>query len=242
MPTTPPNGLYLTLIVSTLLGMTGAGLGALLFGRALPVRHMLPFGSGLLVGMAMFLVLPEAMADSPAGVVALLCALGWLLFYVVESVLHRVQPDPHMRMVGLAPLIVAVSLHSILDGWNIAVAAALPGRGHVLAFLLGMGVHKLTGGFAVGAIFRGATPRRDWALAWVLACEATTLLGGGLNILARDHFPLSWTLWLLALTAGSFLYLAWHSFGTAWKKNGIRSASLSALAGVALIAVLALAN
>jgi zinc transporter ZupT len=64
-------------------------------------------------------------------------------------------------------------LHSLLDGWNIGIALSFPDQRLVWTFLGGIALHKLSSGFAIGAVFRADGDE--------------------------------WTIWLLALTSGSFL-------------------------------------
>jgi zinc transporter ZupT len=143
-------------------------------------------------------------------------------------------------MLGMFPLILAVGLHSMLDGWNLAIAFALPSLQLVRVFLIGMSLHKLTSGVVIGAIFLSAAPRRNQAMLWAVLCESLTLAGALLQLSSRRNMGAQWTVWLMGLTAGSFLYLGYHSFQTARVNSSFRSAAFRATLGMAAIWVTSL--
>jgi zinc transporter ZupT len=67
---------------------------------------------------------------------------------------------------GLVPLVTAVGLHSLLDGWNIGIALSFPDQHLVWTFLGGIALHKLSSGFAIGAVFRANTPTNGRCGCW----------------------------------------------------------------------------
>jgi zinc transporter ZupT len=223
----------------TVVAIVGAVAGVLTSG-ARSFRHLVPFSSGLLIGMASFVLLPEAVATSRPLLVLTLCAFGCGVFALLEGILHSALPAPHLKAVGFIPLLLAVSLHAMLDGWNIATAIEFPDRAMVWAFLAGMSIHKLTGGFAIGAVVLSAVRHRNRAVAWAAFCESLTAAGAGLQFLFRTRMGDQWTIWLLAVTGGSFLYLGYHSLQTARKGRGFWSALPAALAGIASIWLISL--
>jgi zinc transporter ZupT len=234
------GGIHLAVLSVTAVGVCGAVSGVILTSRATPLGQLLPFSSGLLLGMALFLLLPEALSNSKPAVVLGFCAAGCFMFGLVEAALHSMHESPHSRTLGMIPLICAIGLHCVLDGWNIAIAVALPSVKLVWAFLIGMSVHKLTGGAAAGAILLSAAPRRNSAIFWAALCECLTAVGAVLQLSTRQTMGTKWTVSLMCLTAGSFLYLGYHSFQSARGKSGFRSAVFPALLGMGAIWIISL--
>src|SRR3954453_13091734 len=115
------------ILLITLVAVTGAGVGVLTSGAG-SFRNLVPFSSGLLLGHGLFLLLPEAFATSRPFLVFALCAFGCAVFALIEGLLHSAFPAPHMRAMGVIPLLLAVGLHAMLDGWNIATAPEFSNR------------------------------------------------------------------------------------------------------------------
>jgi len=223
----------------TVIAIAGAVAGVLTSASA-SFRQLVPFSSGLLFGMALFLILPEAFQAGERMLVAGFCILGCFLFGLMETALHSVHPSPVRTSIGLLPLVTAVGLHSLLDGWNIAFAMHFTDRGLMIAFMIGMSLHKLAGGIALGAIFRAAEPQRDRAIAWAAGCELMTVVGAFLNTsISQQVSGHSMTL-LLAATGGSFLYLGYHSIQVARRRCGLRPTVAVAALGFASIGLISL--
>lgn len=222
------------ILVITCVAAIGACAGVLTSGAG-SFRHLVPFSSGLLLGMAMFLLLPEAFATSRPLLVLALCAFGCAVFALIEGILHNSLPARYVTSVSLVPLLLAISLHSMLDGWNIATALQFSDRNVIWAFLAGMSLHKLTGGFAIGAVILSAVGHRERAVLWAVACECMTAVGAVVQFVLRTRMGDQWTIWLLAMTGGSFLYLGYHALQNARVRGGFKSALPAALAGLGLI-------
>jgi zinc transporter ZupT len=99
--------------------------------------------------------------------------------------------------------------------------------------LVGIAVHKLPEGVALGCIVRAATSSRRSAIAGCFAAEGATLIGAALEILLYQVVGLTWIYGLLALAAGSFLYLGYHAIHAEYKRRGVLPAFLPAFTGVA---------
>jgi zinc transporter ZupT len=84
----------------------------------------------------------------------------------------------------------------------------------------------LTGGFAIGALIRASVPDRGGAVAIAATVESATLIGAWLFVALPISSGNAWTIWLLAATAGSLLYLAFHTL-----RRALESSSRTAAAG-----------
>ena len=232
--------LYVPLIV-TLVAIAGAALGIFLTGFAHWSRRAVPFSGGVLVGVALFFVVPEmASVFSWPGALAWASA-GFVLLWTVDRFVYSVCPscshshDHELcatRLHGFAgPLLIAAALHSVLDGWTLAASQETHTLGAALLF--GIAVHKLPEGIALGVIVQAATRSRRSALAGSALAEAATMAGAALETALYRYVGLTWIHGLLALAAGSFLYLGYHAIHAEYKRRGMLPAFLPAFTGVA---------
>jgi zinc transporter ZupT len=211
-------------------------------------RRMVPFGGGVLIGVALFWVLPE-MADhlSWPGAVACL-AVGFAMLWGIDRFLYPVCPacshtheheDCETRLHGFAaPLLIAAAVHSALDGWTVAAAQSSTNLGG--AFLIGIAFHKLPEGIALGVIAKASLPSRWSAIGWCAAAELMTLAGGGAEWMLAPYLNIQSLNGLLALAGGGFLYLGGHAVHGEIRRNGPVPAFVPALTGVAGTSVLRL--
>ncbi|MBC8167418.1 MAG: hypothetical protein H7Y20_16310 [Bryobacteraceae bacterium] len=204
------------------------------------LERALPFSAGVLAGMALLLVLPEALRHSSPVAVLGLCVAGLVLFSGLESLVHAARPSPHPGVVGLIPLIAAMSIHNALDGWNIAVGLRIGPVNAVTVFIAGMALHKLLGGLMIGAVFRAGSRNRVQAAVWAGATESFTLIGALANQRLSSQLSESWSAGLLSVTAGSFLYLGYHSLERARRTGGLGRSLAAASFGLGAIWLLVL--
>lgn len=211
-------------------------------------RLLVPFGAGLLGGMALFGVWPELEELRGWGAGLLWLAAAVVLLRLIHRYIHPLCPacsgthDHSACAVSLhgfaAPLVVAAVLHSFMDG--LAVGAAREGGGGQLAWgiPLAIAVHKIPEGLAYGTILRAALKSRFAALAWCVVTQAPTVGGAIAEALASESFGQAWLAYPLALAGGSFLFLAYHAIQAEWRRRGASSAFGPALTGLAGAAIL----
>lgn len=204
-------------------------------------KRLVPFSGGILIGVAIFWVLPE-MADALSWMNALLwIAAGFAALWVVDRFLHPVCPacsHPHdhdlcaAELHGFAPpLLIAAAIHSALDGWSVSVAN---GSAHLgMTFVLAIAIHKIPEGLALGVIVRAALESRRAALGWCLLAESATLAGAALEMGLAPHLGPHMLDALLAIAGGSFLYLGGHAVHGEFRRQGVATGFLPALAGIA---------
>jgi zinc transporter ZupT len=231
-----------------LLAACSAAAGVWLTSWTAFARRMVPFGGGVLMGVAAFWMLPElaqslgwmaATAWIGAGTVGL-----WLIDRYVYSVCPACAPahdhdhcEP--RLHGFAmPLLAAAALHSALDGWTVMAGQQELAIGTAVVF--GIAAHKVPEGLALGVIARASLASPAAALGWCVAAQAATLAGAGLEWLAAPYFGVHGTSALLALAGGSFLYLGGHAVHGEMRRSGPAPAFFPALTGVAGSSVLRL--
>jgi zinc transporter ZupT len=238
------------LFILLALTLASAWIGIRLAGAPKFSRRLLPFSGGVLVGVAAFWILPEI--GEQYGWRSAICGIcsGFLLLWLVNRFIYSVCPacshtHDHEacseRLHGFtAPLLTAASLHSFFDGWSLGVAHQQTSESVRLAFLFGIGIHKVPEGIALGVLFLAATGS-VWK-AWIscAAVQSFMLIGGFFAILAAPHLGSSWIGAILAIAAGIFIYLGYHAIESEYRANGMRTACLPALTGAAGAAVLRL--
>jgi len=212
-------------------------------------RRLVPFAGGVLIGVAVFWVLPE-MAEflKWPGALAWITA-GFALLWSIDRFVYPVCPacsQPHdhehcsAALHGFAPpLLLAAALHSALDGWS--VVAAGNGTAQLSAsFGLAIAIHKIPEGLALGVIVRAALDSRKAALGWCALAEGATLTGAALEIVLAPYLSQYALHVLLAVAGGSFLYLGAHAVHGEWRRSGMGPTFVPALTGVAGPSVLRL--
>jgi zinc transporter ZupT len=216
--------------------VAGAALGLWLTGLRRRARVVVPFSAGVLLGVALFGLLPELAVELGWTVSLVLFAAGYGLLLAINRFAYPVCPTcahdhDHnacaTELHGFAgPLIAAAAVHSFMDGWSVATVQSTVPLGLRVAVPLAVALHKLPEGIALGGILRAAMKRRAAALGWCLLAEGTTIVGGALIT-----YP-------LGIAAGWLFYLGFHAVHEEWKRRGAVPAFASALAGVAGAAVI----
>src|SRR5678816_4124715 len=121
--------------LATIVGLLGAVLGIWLTGLRQQARAVIPFSAGVLLGVALFGLVPELAIEIGWRATLLLFAIGYGALLLVNRYVYRVCPtcahdhDHNACSTELhgfaAPLIVAATVHSFLDGWSVATVQLL---------------------------------------------------------------------------------------------------------------------
>jgi ZIP family zinc transporter len=195
--------LSLFTVVSTLLG----GLTALRFRHNL--ETILALSGGVVVAVALFDVLPEAISgiDDPRRVTTLVAG-GFLAFFFLQRVLvlhHRDDPDEaraHRRVGALGAG--ALSMHSFVDGLGIGLAFGVSTLTGLLVFVAVISHDFADGLNTVTFVLRQQGERRR-ALRWLAADAIAPFFGAivGSAVAVSEHS----LAYLLAVYAGFFLYV-----------------------------------
>jgi zinc transporter ZupT len=224
-----------------LLAACSAAAGVFLTAPGAFSRKLVPFSGGVLIGVALFWLLPE-MAEVLGWPVAAAWIGGgaaalWVFDRYVSPVCPACAPEHghvhcETRLHGFAlPLLAAAALHSALDGWTVMVGQGHPSLGPALVF--GIAAHKAPEGLALGVISRASLATRVAAVGWCVAAQAATLLGAGLELVFAPYLGLSVLHALLALAGGTFLYLGVHAVHGELRRTGAGPVFFPALTGVA---------
>jgi zinc transporter ZupT len=191
-------------------------------------RHLSPqlvaVGGGLLFGTSLFWVFPEMVEGAGWLFSIMLVGAGAGVLWAVDAFVFSICPScSHTHDHGhcgkpplhgfAVPLLVATALHSLLDGWSVRLLA-----GDALASWtvpVGIALHKIPEGLAIGLICRKSMSSAAKATAACLLVESCTLIGAWIepatNRAGALHFGSLWTTCVLGLVAGSFLFLGYHT-------------------------------
>ena len=242
------TSLYAILIGLFLLTLAGAFAGIRLAEIPAISRRVLPFSGGLLVGVAIFWILPEIAERDGwlSGCTGLIA--GFSLLWLIDRYLYPVCPscshthhheDCSRSLHGFAaPLLIASGLHSFFDGWGLAVSRQEGFESLRVAFLAGIAVHKLPEGLALGALLIAALGTEWRAMLGATGAQSMMLVGGVLGVLLAGHLAPAWTVAFLSVAAGAFVYLGYHAVDSEYQQRGFRTAWMPALTGAAGAAVL----
>ena len=222
-------------VVSTLLG----GTLALRVGKE--IHTLIALSGGIVVAVALFDVLPEAMeAVGDPRRAASLTGAGFLAFFLAQRVLvlhHRDEADEakaHARVGALGAA--GLSAHSFLDGLAIGVAFGLNTGTGLLVFTAVIAHDFADGLNTVSFVLRQGDDRRR-ARRW-LAVDAFAPLAGAIagSFLDVSEYSLGH---LLAVYAGVFLFMGGTDLlpeahaHPSWRRVGLTVFGFCATFGVA---------
>lgn len=190
-------------VLSTLLG------GMLAFRLGKEIHTLIALSGGIVVAVALFDVLPEAMnAVGDARRVTLLVGAGFLSFFLAQRLLvlhHRDEPDQaqaHARVGALGAA--GLSAHSFLDGLGIGLAFGLSTGTGLLVFTAVIAHDFADGLNTVSFVLRQGDDRiraRRWLTVDALAPLVGAVVG---SLIETSEYALGH---LLAVYAGVFLFI-----------------------------------
>ena len=207
-------------------------------GRLFSVR------AGILLAVALTEILPEAWHVS--GVVAGWSAVGAFLLllalanYVMLDSCGEYMEECRVHYLGWTALL-ALSLHSFIDGFNLAVSFAAGLRAGV-AVGLALALHKIADGFTLVSLFHQSGFSEKKTRALLLLVALATPLGSLVSspAVGLSTLPPVLEAALLGFAAGSFIYIAATDVLPRLHRNGDRPGVLYFAAGLLGMAALRL--
>jgi zinc transporter ZupT len=205
----------------TLFALGGVSFGVFL-GRSRELSPPLAAaGGGLLSGIAMFWLVPEA-AEEPGWPIAfLVILLGFLALWSIDRFLDHLGHSPLDTFAG--PLLAAGAIHSFVDGWSVRILSIDPLAS--IAVPIGLALHKIPEGVALGLVARRSISSPWKAFAASASVECLTLVGAFIEPRADRagvaRFGALWISFILAAVAGSFLFLGVHTVLPYREKRGV---------------------
>ena len=199
----------------TLAGSLGGALvaSALLFFndrlRVSLVPWLVSYAVGTLLGVALLVLLPEALANLPPRAVLGSLLAGIMLFFLLEKLVlwrHCHTHDCEAHGMAAPMVILGDAFHNFLDGVVIgtAVRTSIPLG---VSTALAVATHEIPQELGDMAILLHAGYSRKRALVLNLLSGASSVLGAIVAVLALDWVP-QVNAYVLSLAAASFLYVA----------------------------------
>ena len=211
------------------LGLTGVLLGMWLEQIPRVSRIMLLLSGGLLVAIPLILVAPELAEHYGWAGGLLWMALGFAALWAVNRYVYPLCPacahDHNHAACSVplhgfaAPLVLASGLHSFMDGWSLVASRQDPSQALQLAFLVGITLHKLPEGLALGAILRAALRSRWRVASGGALAQFMTVVGGAVALWLAPWAGARWSGAFLGLAGGTFLYLGYHTLEAEWERR-----------------------
>ena len=206
-----------------LIAWTGGGIGVWLGNAAAERLRLLVYAAmGTLLAVTVFDVLPDAKELLSWAQFLGATASGTLLFWVIGKYVYHLCPACAIGSFDQAAaarlgqsvllLIIALSLHSAMDGIALVVGDKITGRPNV-ALLFAVSFHKLPEGLALALLLIGAGYTRSKAFWLTVGIESATEMGALLGVFGLRHAPLLVLGLLFAHVGGGFVYLVASTLG-----------------------------
>ncbi len=204
----------------TALALLGVGAG-ILMGQARTIScYLTGAGGGLLSGISLFWLVPEVAHGAGWMAATLMTALAALLLALLDRLF--VHSHESSRRITLSPVLAATAIHSFLDGWSVRTLESIQLAG--VSGPLGLALHKIPEGVAIGWIAKQSLRSVGKAAAAALAVELMTLVGAwcepNVSQAGFAAFGQWWASGILALIGGSFLFLGIHAVLPNWRNAG----------------------
>ncbi|MEK7722593.1 MAG: ZIP family metal transporter [Elusimicrobiota bacterium] len=198
-------------ILAVVFTLAGAGT-VLKFGgfSKKALTRALAYAAGVLISAALLDIIPAGFSlDAKSlsyGALAALLALFTFENFAAHSFCGEYMEDCEVRDIGTVAL-AAMGLHSLLDGFNIAVGFA-PGMVSGINVALGVILHKFADGVTLASLLlhSGRTPRQ--AVKFSLWLAAATPAGAFMAAPILKDLPPGAEAFMMGLSGGSFLYIA----------------------------------
>lgn len=234
--------------IATAVGVCGAALGIWLTEARARARVVVPLTSGMLLGVALFGLVPELVEEAGWPLCLAFFALGYCALAIPARFGYSVCPScSHDHDHGAcsselhgfaAPLVAGAALHSLFDGWSVGAAQLATPLELRLAAPLAIALHKAPEGIALGGMLCASMKSHGKAMGLASGAEALTLAGAVLALRLAPHLGTNWTVYPLGLTAGWLCYLGIHAAHEERKRRGTRRALTAAAVGMAGAAVI----
>jgi len=178
---------------------------------------LVSFAAGALLAVTVVEIIPEAAEIEGVGWIGALfaTAAGVAFFYLIGKYVYYMCPactasateakSGYLRLGVL--LMVALAIHSTVDGLAIAAASETNHEMLALLVLFAVSYHKIPEGLALVSVSRLAGFSRWRALISTLLIELTTGAGAFIGLFALGRFSEFWLGITLGLIGGSFLYV-----------------------------------
>jgi zinc transporter ZupT len=216
----------IALFVATLLG------GAIMLARKWSedwLHLFLSLGAGIFLGAVFRHLLPEAMGHGAGTGAGLYILAGYLLIFLIERFLaqRKSSGDIHGHMVASVTAFIGLSVHSVMEGFGLALTMEDPELARVL--LVSILAHKVPAAFSLVSLMVLAKLSRTRIVINLLLFAAAAPAGALVLGPILEFGEVSGLQGFTGLVTGSFLYVAtadllpevFHSRRLRWVSLGL---------------------
>ena len=230
---------------------TCAGIGLLLWKEQWAREHthwLNSFAAGVILAAVFLHLMPEALETNEEKAL-LFALLGFVVFYLLENVLimHSSAELEHMGHDGHAHLYArsrvagtGLFIHSLIDGVIIGIGFEVSREVGLIA-TIGIILHEFPEGIAIQSVLYDSGMKRRNALIYSLAVALATPVGAVASLAFLGSLSVSTVGLLLAVGAGTFLYVAASDLIPAAHTHGGKFSAALFLVGVGFLWVTAMA-
>jgi len=200
---------------------------------------IISFAAGVMLTLALMHLIPESLKINSKTMMYVL--LGFLaMFFLQFVILFHPCHDDRVKHMGITSII-GLSLHSLTDGFIIAVGFGADTRTGILTTLAIL-LHKLPDGITDAItlsgilLHNGASKKKIFYFSLLTACF--TPIGTFLGMFLFKNISMNVLSALLSATAGSFIFLSASEFIPETHKCKDRTAPLMLFAGVIVILII----
>ena len=199
--------------------MVAATIGGLMGMGRKRVGHrvlcgLVSLAAGALLAVTVVHIIPETIEITGIWPALITLVVGTLIFAGIGKYVYFLCPacaasateheSGYLRLGYL--LIVAMGIHSTVDGLAISAGSSEANSAIGLMILVAVSYHKIPEGLALASVARLAGYNRSRALLTTILVELTTALGAVIGLVLLREITHFWLGITLGLVAGSFLY------------------------------------
>ncbi|MEN6521205.1 MAG: ZIP family metal transporter [Armatimonadota bacterium] len=178
---------------------------------------LVSFAAGALLAVTAVEIIPEAAGIEGVGWIRAILAVtaGVIIFYLIGKYVYYMCPacaasaievkSGYIRLGVL--LMVALGIHSTVDGLAIAASSKTNHEIVALLVLFAVSYHKIPEGLALVSVARLAGYQRWKSFVLTLLIELTTGVGAFIGLIALGALSEFWLGMMLGIIGGSFLYV-----------------------------------
>lgn len=195
---------------------------------------LVSFAAGIMLTISFLHLIPESIELNPDA--ALFIFIGFIVFYILQQIImfHPCHDETcHVHRVGILAAI-GLIIHSLLDG--IAIAAGFEaGWKFGLLTTLAVLLHEMPEGITITGILFHTNMKKKQIIIYSTLVALATPIGAIFSYFLIKNISINLLGMLLALTAGSFIYLAASDLLPETHKKHHRANALYFFIGVLLI-------
>lgn len=211
-------------LITVVIALVGATIPFLFKINHHKLCALISFSAGVLMAIAVFIVVPEAIENVNIFISLILLAIGYLIFFLVSRYVFHVCPacaashfdlNTTKKFSEIArAMIIAFSLHSFFDGIALSSGGVHSKHVHfdVMSILFALAIHKLPEGLALASLMLSTDNNKKVIFRNVFLIESITILGAIFGEIFINKFvPMIYINWVMIVIAGSFIYLSLHA-------------------------------